>query len=112
MSDLISREELLNEINLLKESPWCNDDYTTVKLVRKDAIDVVERCVEKAPGVPQWISVKDRLPKKRTEVLAVISLGIMVVAWYDREWSYNGITLHNVTHWMPLPELPESEDEE
>lgn len=106
MSDLISREELLNEINLLKESPWCNDDYTTVKLVRKDAIDVVERCVEKAPSVAEWISVKDRLPDKDGFYLA----------WYTFKGNghtrdifyYNcGSPMHSaITYWAYLPEPP------
>lgn len=60
MSDLISREKLLNEINLLKKSPWYNKDFAAVKLVRKDAVAIVEKCVEEAPGVPQWISVEDK----------------------------------------------------
>lgn len=57
-----------------------------------------------------WISVKDRLPKPQTEVLA-FRRGIMYLAWYDNEigrWASNewGF-LDAVTHWMPLPEPPE-----
>ncbi|WP_368043047.1 DUF551 domain-containing protein [uncultured Gemmiger sp.] len=57
-----------------------------------------------------WISVKDRLPKQQTEVLA-FRRGIMYLAWYDNEigrWASDewGI-LDAVTHWMPLPEPPE-----
>lgn len=58
----------------------------------------------------EWISVKDRLPKPQTEVLA-FRRGIMYFAWYDNEigkWSSDewGL-LDAVTHWMPLPEPPE-----
>ena len=61
----------------------------------------------------EWISVDDKLPENMNDVLVVISLGIMFVAWYDsfyeNVWMYNGSTLHNVTHWMPLPEPPKKE---
>lgn len=63
----------------------------------------------------RWISVDDRLPENRNDVLVVISLGIMFVAWYDsfynNEWMYDGVTLHNVTYWMPLPQPPEKESD-
>ena len=50
MNDLISREKLLNEISLLKKSPWYNKDFAAAKIVRKDAVAIVEKCVEEAPG--------------------------------------------------------------
>lgn len=56
MSDLISREKLLNEINLLKKSPWYNKDFAAAKIVRKDAVTAVEMCIKEAPSVPQWVS--------------------------------------------------------
>ena len=76
-----------------------------------------------------WISVKDRLPEED---------GIYIVyandegcsygegIWYDRvvtcaEWAFNDWIWYEgsheyslcgiVTHWMPLPEPPEEEDE-
>jgi len=56
MSDLISRENLLNEINLLKKSPWYNKDFAAAKIVRKDAVAAVEMCIKEAPSVPQRVS--------------------------------------------------------
>ena len=50
MSDLISREKLLNEINLLKKRPWYNKDFAAAKIVRKDAVAAVELCIKEAPG--------------------------------------------------------------
>ena len=80
-----------------------------------------------------WISVKDRLPKKDGKYLCVCKgfIGgyeyIEVLSYsknlykvdeydfasfkgkrgfysYNSEWGY--INKNNVTHWMPLPELP------
>lgn len=57
-----------------------------------------------------WISVKDRLPKPRTEVLA-FRKGIIYIVWYDKgigEWrSDEWGCFNDVTHWMPLPKPPE-----
>lgn len=60
----------------------------------------------------EWISVKDRMP----------DVGVPVLLWnvdgfaYVDTWSKFGCwtitpTTGEVTHWMPLPEPPESEDD-
>lgn len=113
MNDLISREKLLNEINLLKKSPWYNKDFAAVKLVRKDAVAIVEKCVEEAPGIAEWISVKDRLPNENIRVLVYAKQGSYINLKVD--YICNGGMWFNsmmVTHWMPLPELPKETDVE
>ena len=70
----------------------------------------------------EWISVKDRLPNKdnkiivclinNTPILAIIhdatvlfTGGKVTFYWPTQEWikdNYYG----QITHWMPLPELP------
>lgn len=83
----------------------------------------------------EWISVKDRLPDKKGRYLCcskslgnfgrgiVISLFVLDLAEFDH-WSFDedkdhrpGWTVYEsecgfvedkgITHWMPLPELPE-----
>lgn len=59
-----------------------------------------------------WISVKDKLPEKDVVVLAIAKSGDM----YTARLMYNffhvececqeGTYIHDVTHWMPLPEPP------
>lgn len=122
MSDLISREKLLNEINLLKKSPWYNKDFAAVKLVRKDAVAIVEKCVEEAPGVAEWISVKDKMPEKGTYDRYLVHVenvtnfnrlldNVIIALWCCDDWLYDGWEDNRVTHWMPLPPKPESEND-
>lgn len=58
-----------------------------------------------------WISVKDRLPEEYKEVLAYDSEHKeIVIAFYDsesEEWTYGNWYDGEITHWQPLPELPE-----
>ena len=63
--------------------------------------------------VQEWISVKDRLPIPDTIVLVFVR-GYVEIGWYDGnhdEWRTGIATLDNceVTHWMPLPQLPKGE---
>ena len=68
-----------------------------------------------AVSVPQWIIVKDRLPKYENPVLAGnAELCFVNTAWYHvatRRWELPSGIFCEVTHWMPLPELPKGETE-
>ena len=72
-----------------------------------------------AESVPQWISVKDRLPENNERVLAFCidhSVHDVVWSWPDNCWydrGADGLTYKEglVTHWMPPPELPKGEAE-
>lgn len=72
---------------------------------------------------PDWISVKDRLPKFNQKVFAVyndtdygdgISIRRLIIAelTVDGYW-LEGVIWHpdtSITHWMPLPEPPKESD--
>ena len=63
-------------------------------------------------AVQRWIPVSERLPEPYTRVLACIKSGYMEVDYmYSEPIVDVGIadfnSLDNVTHWMPLPKLPE-----
>lgn len=60
--------------------------------------------------VPRWISVEERLPKKWMQVLAYTSDGYRETMVYDGHWWWQRDVIKNVTHWMPLPEMPKGEE--
>ena len=65
----------------------------------------------------KWISVKDRMPEPFKDVLVCIDWSrirkekrIVTVSYYlgdDEGYFFEEDTDGRVTHWMPLPELPE-----
>ena len=65
--------------------------------------------------VPKWIPVTERLPEDGTEVLAFNKTGFAYVdCWTDGKWKINSMVdeeHESVTHWMSLPQPPESEGE-
>lgn len=59
----------------------------------------------------KWVSIKDRMPEEGENVLTYGARPFYDVFYVNRlidkkngEWLYDG-----VTHWMPLPQKPESE---
>lgn len=60
-----------------------------------------------------WISIKDKLPEPRTNVLVAFDNGNTWCLWQD--WAngdprtcfeYGQDDVETVTHWMPMPEAP------
>ena len=73
-----------------------------------DWMDMLE---EDAVSVPQWISVKDRLPKpdENPVLAATDEPGYVNIAWYHiskKIWETPSGFSCSFTHWMPLPEPP------
>lgn len=62
-----------------------------------------------------WISVKDRLPEDDTMQLVVAKAknGNRSInrAWHDRQGWHGSGSMAGVTHWRPLPELPEDDQQ-
>ena len=65
----------------------------------------------------KWIPVTERLPEKRDDVLLCRKWWNEIrnpqMGWYNyvsRSWfDLSNREIHNVTHWMPLPEPPKGE---
>jgi len=58
-----------------------------------------------------WISVKDRLPDRDDYVLACFDDGFIATIGYADDWELWDGLCGEPTHWMPLPDPPEMEDE-
>lgn len=87
--------------------------------VDPEALEVAASVLEKM----QWISVKDRLPEIKQDVLMCFDSGNMAVGfWYDGDeditfWCANTDDGWYTDcdcmplYWMPLPELPKEEND-
>ncbi|WP_194740116.1 DUF551 domain-containing protein, partial [Pasteurella multocida] len=55
-----------------------------------------------------WISVEDRLPSERENILIYTDTGEIKIAWRDDIFFMSLVTYHlsSVTHWQPLPLPP------
>ena len=76
------------------------------------AINACESEIKKLKAEREWISVEDRLPENRDDVLALNTQGYISMGFF---WELDNRTLFHssgnidskhITHWMPLPELP------
>jgi hypothetical protein len=61
-----------------------------------------------------WVKVDDRLPEEEESVLLCDGFSICIGHIFDSEnkywWNSPDIMMNDITHWMPLPELPSKED--
>ena len=77
-------------------------------------IDIVDRTPTIKSPAPQWISIKDRLPEDRKNVLCLCKNNGMTVSRITFRCG-NSVSFgqhRGVTHWMPLPESPKEETHE
>lgn len=65
----------------------------------------------------EWISVKDRVPEKHKKVLWCGVKGGLFIGEYHDPFLCGAVIakdsrghFRDVTHWMPLPELPKESD--
>lgn len=71
----------------------------------------------------KWIPVAERLPENTDKVLALskskfgngylswlVRYNPDVDAFYDYDSEWGNIKIHNITHWMPLPEPPKEDE--
>jgi hypothetical protein len=95
MADLIERDPVIKAIAERQDKATTGTEdcalYTAIKIVRD------------APAVNRWIPRSERLPGDGEEVLCYSLDWGAIVTYVDR------FDLLRVTHWMPLPEPPESE---
>ena len=105
-----------------------HNPYKLIYELRETIAELSEQCREQEEeieelqkAVPQWISVKDRLPESiiyDCPCLLVTDGSLIHMAYFvENEWIFadsgqaKDKMFYEVTHWMPLPETPESEDD-
>lgn len=77
--------------------------------------ELTEKVAQLEEAQPKWISVEERLPEEFEHVLTYERNNevswLRVSYMYDGLWWRSGLkALGKVTHWMPLPEPPRSDD--
>ena len=104
-----------------KGCPYYGGYELCMGTLSEDALAYVQqleqRLVEVNKTSPRWISVGERLPENKQKVIATFKNegGIIVdQARYSNgefdfaSWAY--VWHENITHWMPMPELPGTEE--
>ncbi len=107
-----------------------NDATAFVGFINEDLLqaanaieELIRRCEQfQYMPPPQWISIKNEIPKEKEQVLVVCKNGKMFVAehlsntYCNDGWNVIGplgskrrIGDNRVTHWMPLPQKPKGE---
>lgn len=76
--------------------------------MNRDALAYIRQLEAK---VPQWISVKERLPEMEGKYIVCTAKGSVYCAKFSTR---HGPAFHtdmytHITHWMPLPEPPKEE---
>lgn len=107
---LIDADDLLEIIEKYCGDYDCHDSESFDK-------QAVRMAIRSAPTItPQneWVSVEEKLPPPKQNVLAYSTRSGIAEAdyadgvWMQYRWS---AVMESVTHWMPLPEPPEKESE-
>lgn len=127
MADLIDRQTYRAKLLEAMSDGYLDEDTVYTMIIMLDG--------EPTVAVPQWISVKERMPEKKDSYLVVKDLfgdkieticgftknlrdvsfvdfdGNTNPGWYDYDSEYGYFEVNNVTHWMPLPEAPKEEEQ-
>lgn len=113
MAEYIDREAAIKSICHEK----CRTEYGECQKGKHD--DKIILCVcdflrfLPAVSVPQWISIKDRVPEDNDRVIAFRQYEAEVSAYrYCVMWGWalkTSVSHSGITHWMPLPEPPKGE---
>lgn len=92
----------------------CGEARVYIRKLENQIGELTEKVAQLEAAQPKWISVKEKLPENDDNYLVFTSdRNDAVIATYygDGEWLEYDLTnlIPLVTHWMPLPEPPETE---
>jgi hypothetical protein len=124
MSEFIEAKKLdgfKNEIVSEFLSLCCYNDWCDLPLFR--IVETIDEIYDKYYSKPladveskrEWIPVTERLPEDNTRVLGfsepdkdIYCYDVDGVKWWTEDY-WNTAEGYGITHWMPLPEPPETE---
>lgn len=108
-------------VKRLRNEAKCPDNYPEDSNLMREAADAIEELSKQLDdmneanialygALPKWISVLDEDPPVGKRVLVTYNFSGSLHIETDKLLA-NGswLSLGNVTHWMPLPELPKEE---
>lgn len=102
--------EELEGTRTIAENTWADGLYDAYKIIEEevDAVDVEPR--------KRWIPVTERLPEYPGRFMCVYEDEEYGEVGYCIDWGRydpdDGWYVSGVTHWMPIPDLPENEMED
>lgn len=88
---------------------YCSACGKWQKWLKKDEIRLFNHGVQDG-----WISVKDKLPDTRRDIIICLETGEVCCGWYSpvlRVWcDMNTPTINSVAYWRELPDPPRMEE--
>lgn len=75
-------------------------------------IGKLKRRIAELEAAQRWIPVSERLPEANTPVLTISKdNNEPVTAWLEDDFWWSSVDWSlSVTHWMPIPKLPEVQE--
>ena len=106
-------QDLIDDLqDIINEEP---DNYLNT---RRTTLEMALAYLKEHFAEPKWIPVTERLPENEgwymvyTKNKGDHARKINKAQYYYHSWHGNGGRWDNVTHWMPLPEAPQEENDE
>lgn len=110
---LVQAEKIAYELCITRP---CSDECLVNGFCTDTVPDKADHLIANGVTVQQWIPVSERLPEKNCKCLVCVDVDVwgkeykaIAVEHYNEDWLgwySDGGKIPNVTHWMPMPELP------
>lgn len=96
----------------------CKKECEFANVSNKESVDNIKMKILSHLPEPTspWVSVERGKPLENSLSVALTGYGVFVASYHGDEWIAKGVNgvcygLHDVTHWMPLPPVPEDDSD-